>query len=38
MARTVAGSYDRLVKRLAAWYTALSPRTQDLGLALALAA
>jgi signal transduction histidine kinase len=38
MARTVAGSYDRLVKRLAAWYTALSPRTQDLALALALAA
>jgi signal transduction histidine kinase len=26
------------VKRLAAWYTALSPRTQDLALALALAA
>ena len=38
MARTVAGSYDRLVKRLAAWYTALSPRTQDLALALALTA
>jgi signal transduction histidine kinase len=38
MARTVAGSYDRLVKRLASWYTALSPRTQDLALALALTA
>jgi signal transduction histidine kinase len=38
MAWTAAGSYDRLVKRLAAWYTALSPRTQDLALALALAA
>ena len=38
MAPTAAGSYDRLVKRLVAWYTALSPRTQDLALALALTA
>ena len=38
MARTVARSYDRFVKRLAAWYTALSPLTQDLALALALTA
>jgi signal transduction histidine kinase len=34
----VAGPYDRLVKRLAAWVTALPPRMQDLALALALAA
>jgi hypothetical protein len=34
----MAGSYDRLVRRLVAWYTALSPRTQDLALALALTA
>ena len=38
MARTLAGSYDRLVKRLAAWYSALSPRTQDLALVVALTA
>ncbi len=38
MARTLAGSYYRLVKRLAAWYAALSPRTQDLALAAALTA
>jgi signal transduction histidine kinase len=30
--------YDRLVKRLTAWATGLPPRTQDLVLALALAA
>jgi len=34
----VAGLYDRLVKRLAAWAITLPPRMQDLVLALALAA
>jgi signal transduction histidine kinase len=34
----VAGLYDRLVRRLAAWVNALPPRMQDLALALALAA
>jgi len=38
MARARAWLYDRLVKRLTAWVTALPPRTQDLALALALAA
>jgi signal transduction histidine kinase len=33
----MAGPYDRLVKRLAAWAAALPPRKQDLVLALALA-
>jgi signal transduction histidine kinase len=38
MARARGRPYDRLVKRLTAWATALPPRTQDLALALALAA
>ena len=38
MARPLAGLYDRLVTRLAAWAVALPPRMQDLALALALAA
>jgi len=38
MARTVAGPYDRVVKRLAAWAAGLPPWTEDLALALALAA
>ena len=33
-----AGTYDRLVKRLVAWATALPPGRQDLALAVALAA
>jgi signal transduction histidine kinase len=37
MARAPRRTYDRLVKRLAAWATGLPPRTQDLALALALA-
>jgi signal transduction histidine kinase len=38
MTRPPAGPYDRLVKRLAARYAALSPRTQDVALALVLTA
>jgi signal transduction histidine kinase len=38
MARTVAGPYHRLVKRLAAWAAGLSPQAQDFALALVLAA
>ncbi len=38
MARAPGGPYDRMVKRLATWAAALSPRMQDLALALALAA
>jgi signal transduction histidine kinase len=37
MARPVAGSYDRLVKRLAARAAVLPPQIQDLALAAALA-
>jgi signal transduction histidine kinase len=38
MAGPDAGSYDRLVKRFAAWAADLPPQAQDLALALALAA
>jgi signal transduction histidine kinase len=38
MARARGRPYDRLVKRLTAWATALPPGIQDLGLALALTA
>jgi signal transduction histidine kinase len=38
MTRARARLYDRLVKRLTAWVTALPPRMQDLALALALTA
>jgi signal transduction histidine kinase len=38
MTRARGRLYDRLVKRLTAWATALPPRMQDLALALALTA